>query len=111
MFHTLDIAVHFISKYDIAWLYHVVRQLFALAFRGNSKKKKHIDKIVALWYHNGGKASKILFGFPYGSLSADVAELADAHGSGPCEREFMGVQVPSSAASIGQAHEFKNVVF
>ena len=28
---------------------------------------------------------------------ADVAELADAHGSGPCESNFMGVQVPSSA--------------
>ena len=30
---------------------------------------------------------------------ADVAELADAHGSGPCESNFMGVQVPSSAPS------------
>ena len=28
---------------------------------------------------------------------ADMAELADAHGSGPCERKFMGVQVPLSA--------------
>ena len=28
---------------------------------------------------------------------ADVAELADAHGSGPCECEFMQVQVLSSA--------------
>ena len=28
---------------------------------------------------------------------ADMAELADAHGSGPCESNFMGVQVPSSA--------------
>lgn len=29
--------------------------------------------------------------------NADVAELADAHGSGPCEGSFMGVRVPSSA--------------
>ena len=26
-----------------------------------------------------------------------MAELADAHGSGPCESNFMGVQVPLSA--------------
>ena len=35
-----------------------------------------------------------------------MAELADAHGSGPCEGNFMGVQVPSSAptspASAGE---------
>ena len=30
---------------------------------------------------------------------ADVAELADAHGSGPCESDFMQVQVLSSAPS------------
>ena len=30
-------------------------------------------------------------------LFADVAELADAHGSGPCESNFMQVQVLSSA--------------
>ena len=28
---------------------------------------------------------------------ADMAELADAHGSGPCERKFMQVQVLLSA--------------
>ena len=28
---------------------------------------------------------------------ADVAELADAHGSGPCFSNEVGVQVPSSA--------------
>ena len=33
----------------------------------------------------------------YRRYPADVAELADAHGSGPCEGNFMGVQVPSSA--------------
>ena len=31
------------------------------------------------------------------SRIADVAELADAHGSGPCESNFMQVQVLSSA--------------
>ena len=28
---------------------------------------------------------------------ADMAELADAHGSGPCEGYFMGVRIPLSA--------------
>ena len=28
---------------------------------------------------------------------AEVAELADAHGSGPCTRKGVGVRVPSSA--------------
>src|SRR5438045_1954552 len=31
--------------------------------------------------------------------SAEVAELADAHGSGPCTRKGVGVRVPSSAPS------------
>lgn len=30
-------------------------------------------------------------------LSAGVVELADTHGSGPCAREGIGVQVPSPA--------------
>ena len=30
-------------------------------------------------------------------LDADMAELADAHGSGPCESDFMQVQVLLSA--------------
>ena len=33
----------------------------------------------------------------YLSRCARVAELADAHGSGPCESDFMGVQVPPLA--------------
>jgi hypothetical protein len=32
-----------------------------------------------------------------GSYRAGVAELADAHGSGPCTRKGVGVRVPSSA--------------
>jgi hypothetical protein len=31
------------------------------------------------------------------SFNAEVAELADAHGSGPCTRKGVGVRVPSSA--------------
>ena len=31
------------------------------------------------------------------SLSAEVAELVDAHGSGPCGSNLLRVQVPSSA--------------
>ena len=30
-------------------------------------------------------------------VRAEVAELADAHGSGPCTRKGVGVRVPSSA--------------
>ena len=33
----------------------------------------------------------------YRFMRAGVAELADAHGSGPCELTLMGVQVPSPA--------------
>ena len=33
-------------------------------------------------------------------LRAEVAELADAHGSGPCTRKGVGVRVPSSAPII-----------
>src|ERR1700746_3963098 len=32
-----------------------------------------------------------------GKSQAEVAELADAHGSGPCTRKGVGVRVPSSA--------------
>ena len=32
-----------------------------------------------------------------GLYRAGVAELADAHGSGPCTRKGVGVRVPSSA--------------
>jgi hypothetical protein len=36
-----------------------------------------------------------------GALSkAEVAELADAHGSGPCTRKGVGVRVPSSAPNL-----------
>jgi hypothetical protein len=33
-------------------------------------------------------------------LRAEVAELADAHGSGPCTRKGVGVRVPSSAPNL-----------
>jgi hypothetical protein len=35
--------------------------------------------------------------FTLASTRAEVAELADAHGSGPCTRKGVGVRVPSSA--------------
>ena len=40
--------------------------------------------------------------FPVGLPSADMAELADAHGSGPCAGDSMQVQVlfPAPRASI-----------
>ena len=36
---------------------------------------------------------------------AEVAELADAHGSGPCTRKGVGVRVPSSAPNRLQVIE------
>jgi hypothetical protein len=33
---------------------------------------------------------------------AEVAELADAHGSGPCTRKGVGVRVPSSAPKVSK---------
>src|SRR5438445_11578199 len=40
-------------------------------------------------------------GFGLAQHNAEVAELADAHGSGPCTLKGVGVRVPSSApASI-----------
>src|ERR1700746_4037355 len=38
-----------------------------------------------------------LSGQPCWTMRAEVAELADAHGSGPCTRKGVGVRVPSSA--------------
>ena len=42
----------------------------------------------------GIKCNRILM------LYAEVAELVDAHGSGPCESNLLRVQVPSSALSF-----------
>ncbi len=36
----------------------------------------------------------------FSAAYAEVAELADAHGSGPCESNFMWVQVPSPACRV-----------
>ena len=40
-------------------------------------------------------------------IFADVAELADAHGSGPCESNFVQVQVLSSASRRQSASEIR----
>src|SRR5271157_4724413 len=40
------------------------------------------------------------------NLRAEVAELADAHGSGPCTRKGVGVRVPSSAPETDLSHWF-----
>ena len=42
---------------------------------------------------------KTAAGRPATQSLAEVAELADAHGSGPCTRKGVGVRVPSSAPS------------
>jgi hypothetical protein len=36
-----------------------------------------------------------------------VAELADAHGSGPCTRKGVGVRVPSSAPRVTEFNQAK----
>ena len=46
----------------------------------------------------GIKCNKILM------LYAEVAELVDAHGSGPCESNLLRVQVPSSALGFMAFH-------
>ena len=43
---------------------------------------------------------ELIFNFQFqifNLINADMAELADAHGSGPCESNFMQVQVLLSA--------------
>ncbi len=49
-----------------------------------------IDRLFAI-------LRRLLSSSPAGSTRAEVAELADAHGSGPCTRKGVGVRVPSSA--------------
>jgi len=39
----------------------------------------------------------IYFSYFQNLIFAPLAELADAHGSGPCESNFMGVQVSQGA--------------
>ena len=51
------------------------------------------------------RCGSLLKGRPQGSALnritiAIVAELADAHGSGPCTRKGVGVRVPSSAPAF-----------
>jgi hypothetical protein len=46
-------------------------------------------------------------GLSLAHLLAEVAELADAHGSGPCTRKGVGVRVPSSAPSFN----YFNIIF
>ena len=64
------------------------------------------------WFDTGTRACRIdEFDFLIGGLRAAaatkvhiaiVAELADAHGSGPCTRKGVGVRVPPSAPNIFQ---------
>ncbi len=42
---------------------------------------------------------------------AEVAELADAHGSGPCTRKGVGVRVPSSAPRCNVVRYVRDVVW
>jgi hypothetical protein len=42
-------------------------------------------------------------GFTRSTSCAEVAELADAHGSGPCTRKGVGVRVPSSAPILSES--------
>ena len=45
-----------------------------------------------------------------GSTSAEVAELADAHGSGPCESNLVWVRLPSSAPRRSFTSDFQDLM-
>ena len=69
----------------------------ALPYKTKIKKfeeiKKVLDFAIGLWY-NIQRCSNVTHKY---TLYAPVAELADAHGSGPCARKGMGVQVSPGA--------------
>ncbi len=44
------------------------------------------------------------------TFCAEVAELADAHGSGPCTRKGVGVRVPSSAPVLSKSMTYRHGV-
>ena len=52
---------------------------------------------ISLYLLLGLMSTKLLY---YKMTYAEMAELADAHGSGPCDSNIMRVQVPSSARHI-----------
>ena len=52
-------------------------------------KEIFVDKSCRMSYHNRVADNNLGY--------ADMAELADAHGSGPCELTFMGVRISLSA--------------
>src|SRR3954470_23301794 len=80
------------------------RQGFAAGVPGSrhvdrkfTQQRQYLEQLV-------GRCSRA---FPPGEHSrrrkrfrAEVAELADAHGSGPCTRKGVGARVPSSAPSL-----------
>ena len=43
--------------------------------------------------------------------NAEVAELADAHGSGPCGRNTLRVRLPSSAVEERKQHRLTMLLF
>ena len=70
-----------------------------LHFVGEVEKQHHMREC---WNWQTGKTKDLVGVCSCGFKShlphdAEVAELADAHGSGPCESNLMRVQVPSSA--------------
>ena len=67
---------------------------FSLIFKkyGFFRKKPWLSGEIVVKY----KALKLLY--------ADMAELADAHGSGPCESNFMEVQVLLAAPRQSKRH-------
>ena len=68
-----------IPQAQVRWRYHLVADGFA----------------VVVPRADVARAAR--FGLATLSLRADVAELVDAHGSGPCGRKLVEVQVLSSA--------------
>ncbi len=63
--------------------------------RGKFLPGPNVDSICCLC---NSKDCRLFCGGQLASeTQAEVAELADAHGSGPCTRKGVGVRVPSSA--------------
>src|ERR1700691_6302705 len=58
--------------------------------RRTPRRLTHVDAFVTLAVAAVQRVLRRTF-------RAEVAELADAHGSGPCTRKGVGVRVPSSA--------------
>ncbi len=64
-----------------------------------NKSEKKVDKLDGVGYNISRPQKE--------NRNADMAELADAYGSGPYESNFMQVQVLLSAPNRNELHSFR----